>query len=97
MTRLSLALIRVYQVTLGPLFGAMSSCRYEPTCSHYGYEAIRRFGWRRGWWSAVRRIARCHPFHAGGIDPVPEAYVTWRQARRLHREARASTPQGAQP
>ena len=49
MRRASLALIRIYQVTIGPLFGMMSSCRYEPTCSHYGYEAIQRFGARRGW------------------------------------------------
>jgi putative membrane protein insertion efficiency factor len=86
-TRLSLFFIRAYQVTLGPVFGALSGCRYEPTCSHYGYEAIGRFGWRRGWWLALRRIARCQPFHAGGFDPVPEAYVSWRQARRNHREA----------
>jgi putative membrane protein insertion efficiency factor len=85
--RASLVFIRIYQVTIGPLFGMMSSCRYEPTCSHYGYEAIQRFGARRGWWLAVRRIARCHPFHEGGIDPVPEKYISWRAARRVHREA----------
>jgi len=84
MTRLSLAFIRLYQLTIGPLFGMVSSCRYEPSCSHYGYQALQRFGWRRGWWLAVRRIARCHPFHAGGVDPVPETYVTWREARRRH-------------
>ena len=87
MKRISLVFIRVYQVTIGPLFGMMSSCRYEPTCSHYGYEAIQRFGARRGWWLAVRRIARCHPFHEGGIDPVPETYISWRDARRVHRDA----------
>lgn len=90
MTRLSLAFIRVYQVTLGPVFGLMSNCRYEPTCSHYGADAIRRFGFRRGWWLALRRIGRCHPFHAGGLDPVPESYVSWRQARhRAHEEQAA--------
>ena len=81
MTRVSLGVIRVYQFTLGPLFGMFGSCRYEPTCSFYGAEAIRRFGWRRGWWLTLRRIGRCHPFHAGGLDPVPETYVSWRRAR----------------
>jgi uncharacterized protein len=85
--RVSLVFIRIYQVTIGPLFGMMSSCRYEPTCSHYGYESIQRFGARRGWWLAIRRIARCHPFHEGGFDPVPETYISWRMARHTHREA----------
>jgi uncharacterized protein len=90
MTRLSLAFIRLYQLTLGPVFGAMGGCRYEPTCSHYGAEAIRRFGFRRGWWLALRRIGRCHPFHAGGVDPVPDSYVSWRQARRAAHLERAA-------
>ena len=85
MTRLSLLLIRVYRVTIGPFFGLMSSCRYQPTCSQYGYEAIQRFGARRGWWLAVRRISRCHPFHEGGHDPVPDEYVSWREGRRRKR------------
>lgn len=93
MKHVSLVVIRIYQVTLGPLFGMMSSCRYEPTCSHYGYEAVQRFGARRGWWLAVRRISRCHPFHEGGFDPVPETYVSWRDARRRHHEA--AQPGGA--
>ncbi len=90
MTRLSLAFIRAYQLTLGPVLGAMGGCRYEPTCSHYGADAIRRFGWRRGWWMALRRIGRCNPFHEGGFDPVPERYVSWRQARRQRHVERAA-------
>ena len=86
MRRLSLLVIRVYQHTLGPIFGLFSQCRYEPTCSRYGYEAIARFGARRGWWLAVRRIARCAPWGGSGEDPVPEEYVTWRQARRRKHE-----------
>ncbi|HAW09698.1 MAG: membrane protein insertion efficiency factor YidD [Candidatus Dormibacteria bacterium] len=88
MTRVSIWFIRVYQVTLGPIFGMMSSCRYQPTCSRYTVEAIQRFGARRGWWLGIRRIARCHPYYPGGPDPVPERYVTWREARRRRREAR---------
>ncbi len=70
-TAVSLALIRIYRVTLGPPLRLLGGCRYSPTCSLYGYEAIERYGWRRGWWMAAKRIGRCHPFHAGGWDPVP--------------------------
>jgi putative membrane protein insertion efficiency factor len=67
----SLAAIRAYRVTLGPVFGLLGGCRYTPTCSQYGYEAIQRYGAWRGWRMAFARIARCHPFRAGGYDPVP--------------------------
>lgn len=71
MKKLSLLFISFYQVSLSPIFGLMSSCRYEPSCSHYAYEAIQLYGFRRGWWMGIRRIVRCNPFHAGGYDPVP--------------------------
>lgn len=70
MRRFLLTIIRVYQWTLSPLIGR--SCRFHPTCSCYASEAIARFGSVRGSWMGARRILRCHPWHAGGYDPVPE-------------------------
>jgi putative membrane protein insertion efficiency factor len=69
MTRLLLVLIRGYQLSLARLFAG--SCRYYPSCSHYTYEAVERYGWLRGGWMGGRRILRCHPFAKGGYDPVP--------------------------
>ena len=67
--RMSLGAVRVYQKLVSPLFG--NNCRYYPTCSHYTYEAIEIHGAVRGSWLGIKRIGRCHPFHEGGIDPVP--------------------------
>jgi hypothetical protein len=63
-------LIRTYQLLLSPLLG--NHCRFYPSCSQYAVEAIERHGPWRGGLIAVRRILRCHPWHPGGIDPVPE-------------------------
>jgi len=67
--RFFVLLIRGYQVTLSPLLP--SACRYQPTCSRYTLEAVERHGAFRGAWLGSKRIARCHPFHPGGYDPVP--------------------------
>lgn len=57
---------RVYQWTLSPLVGP--KCRFEPTCSNYFIEAVRKYGAIRGTWRGIKRIGRCNPFHPGGID-----------------------------
>lgn len=69
MRRLLVLGVRAYQVALGPLLPA--ACRYYPSCSAYMIEALERHGAMRGGLMGIRRILRCHPFHAGGFDPVP--------------------------
>ena len=67
--RLILGAIRLYQVTLSQL--SPPSCRYVPSCSQYGMEAVQKYGAGKGVWLTLKRITRCHPFQAGGYDPVP--------------------------
>lgn len=65
-----LSAIRIYRLTLSPLLG--DCCRFYPSCSAYGLEAIERHGAARGGWLAIKRICRCHPWHPGGVDFVPD-------------------------
>ena len=67
--RMVIILIKLYQVTLGPVLG--NCCRFHPSCSTYAIEAIETHGWARGLALGLRRLGRCHPFHPGGVDPVP--------------------------
>jgi putative membrane protein insertion efficiency factor len=69
MKRALLFTLRVYKKVLSPLLG--SHCRFCPTCSDYMAQAIAKYGAGRGVWLGLKRLSRCHPFHSGGLDPVP--------------------------
>lgn len=69
MKQLALDLIRLYQITISEV--TPHSCRFQPTCSRFACEAIERYGFVKGSWLAVKRLARCNPFSEGGYDPVP--------------------------
>ena len=81
-----LALIRAYQYLVSPWVGG--SCRYWPTCSEYAREAVERHGAAKGGWMMVARLARCHPYGRGGVDPVPAQF---RLRCWCHDEAGATT------
>jgi len=66
---LIVSLLRAYQFAISPLLG--STCRFAPSCSNFFIDATRRHGAVRGSWLGLRRLARCHPLHPGGLDPVP--------------------------
>lgn len=69
MRKIALFLIRLYQRTLSQIMPP--ACRFYPSCSEYSYLAIAKYGFFRGGWLAVKRIARCNPFNPGGYDPIP--------------------------
>lgn len=62
--------IRFYRYVISPMLGPR--CRFYPTCSEYAETSVHQFGMVRGGWLALRRIGKCHPWHPGGVDPVPE-------------------------
>ncbi|MCL6548859.1 MAG: membrane protein insertion efficiency factor YidD, partial [Alicyclobacillus sp.] len=83
LTRVLLGCVRVYQRVLRPVMSMVlplggPCCRFVPTCSEYAREAIERHGAAAGSWLALRRLARCHPYGAGGVDPVP-THFCWRR------------------
>jgi uncharacterized protein len=67
--QLLLGAIRLYQMTISRIMPP--SCRFTPSCSEYGFEAIRKYGAIKGSWMAIKRVSRCHPWNPGGYDPVP--------------------------
>ncbi|WP_019243985.1 MULTISPECIES: membrane protein insertion efficiency factor YidD [Bacillus] len=70
MKKVLLFIIQFYRKTISPL--KPPTCRFYPTCSAYGLEAIQRFGALKGGWLTIKRILKCHPLHPGGVDLVPE-------------------------
>jgi hypothetical protein len=68
-SKLLIGLIKLYQVTLSPLIGR--ACRYTPTCSNYGIEAIQKYGPIKGSWLTLKRVLSCNPWGGSGYDPVP--------------------------
>ena len=76
LARFAIGLVCLYQLILSPmkqlLFGTSCGCRFYPTCSCYAREALQRLGFIRGTYFTLRRILRCHPWHRGGYDPVPD-------------------------
>lgn len=83
-----IGLLRAYRFAISPLYGEV--CRYYPSCSAYALEAVTVHGSARGSWLAVRRVARCHPWAAGGLDPVPPHTAPTRT--RAPKEPECSTP-----
>ena len=73
LNKISIAIIRGYQLCISPMLGP--HCRFSPTCSQYAIEAIQTHGVVKGLYLSAKRISKCHPFHSGGHDPVPEKFM----------------------
>ena len=69
LTKLLIGLIRLYQITLSPWLGG--ACRYTPTCSNYGIQALEKYGALKGSWLTIKRVVSCNPWGGSGYDPVP--------------------------
>ena len=69
--RIVLFLLSIFMLLVRPLLGPKGVCRFTPTCSQYAKEAINKYGVFKGGWLTLMRIVKCHPFHAGGYDPLP--------------------------
>ena len=93
MKHLLIALLRAYRFAISPLYGQV--CRYHPSCSAYALEAVTVHGSLRGSWLAVRRVGRCHPWAAGGLDHVPPARTNPSPDRSAHPEPTPTRTQGA--
>ena len=78
MQALLMLLIKGYRYLLSPVLP--SQCRFEPSCSQYALQAVERHGSLRGSWLGLRRILRCHPWHPGGYDPIPESHTATESA-----------------
>jgi hypothetical protein len=85
-----LSALRIYKCAVSPvlhtLAGPLGGCRFEPTCSAYAHEAVKRHGVTRGGWLGVRRFCRCHPWGACGCDPVPDDLNSECEGRAVRRE-----------
>jgi len=80
LAKIMLKLIRFYQIVISPL--KPPTCRFYPTCSHYGLEAVQRFGALKGGYLALKRILKCHPLHPGGLDFVPEEWPSRKNPKK---------------
>jgi putative membrane protein insertion efficiency factor len=93
--RVAAAPIVAYRYAISPMIGPR--CRFVPSCSEYGLQALERFGCVRGLWLTGARVARCHPWHDGGLDPLPDTFEPPAAGRSLARVLRAGRGRGASP